>query len=418
MPSASILDVVCKVKGVDFPAAKVVVAEMLGRNDLILGASGRKCQRTDAAALLSPPSDNRDDVLAWSYIGQRLGVDPERAPRPSTKVVGIRSLAYFDPPKQAGGKPVHVGNFPTAIFETMDCEGKRHAHRIYLSPNGMGKAELGATPGGEQRSTKKSAKKTKGDNTAGRAVIWGDPSTAEAEMIFEGVETAAAAALAFETEIASGKTIIAACITAGGIEAFKPWPAAKHVIVGADRDGALKNGRPATRRGEIAARKFAELHHREIAVSIAVPGKPGEKMDWLDVLQRDGVRALVAIEGHPWAEFGRDGKPITQNRLARLLKSYKIGPKTIRFGPGPEDTAKGYKLAQFSDVFARYLPAPSTQTVTPSQSNNDGHFNDFQSVTPPDDVTDEKTRMPLSRKECDGVTVGGDGEEKEETWTV
>jgi hypothetical protein len=79
----------------------------------------------------------------------------------------------------------------------LDCEGKLHAHRIYLSPGGEGKAELGITPEGEQRNAKKSAKKTNGDNTAGRAVIWGDPSTAETEMIFEGIETAAAAALAF-----------------------------------------------------------------------------------------------------------------------------------------------------------------------------------------------------------------------------
>jgi hypothetical protein len=186
MHSASILDVVCKVKGIDFSAAKIVVAEMLGRNDLILGANGSKCQRTDAAALLSPPPENQDDALAWRYLSQRLGVDPERVPRPCTKVVGIKSLAYFDPPKQVGGQPVHVGDFHAAIFETIDCQGKRHAHRIYLSPNGMGKAELGATPEGEQRSTKKAAKKTKGDNTAGRAVIWGDPSTAESRNDLRG----------------------------------------------------------------------------------------------------------------------------------------------------------------------------------------------------------------------------------------
>jgi hypothetical protein len=34
-PSASIFDVVCKVKGVDFKAAKITVAEMIGRKDLI-----------------------------------------------------------------------------------------------------------------------------------------------------------------------------------------------------------------------------------------------------------------------------------------------------------------------------------------------------------------------------------------------
>jgi hypothetical protein len=207
----SIFGVVGAKEGLDREAAKKRVAEIIGRTDLITGPNGRKYQRADADALLNPASDNRNDAFAWSYLGQRLGVDAERVPRPSTKVVGIKSLAYFDPPKQRGGKPVHVGDYPAAIFETMDCEGKLHAHRIYLSPGGEGKAELGITPEGKQRNTKKSARKTNGDNTAGRAVIWGDPSTAETEMIFEGIETAAAAALAFETEIVSGKIVVAAC---------------------------------------------------------------------------------------------------------------------------------------------------------------------------------------------------------------
>jgi len=33
--------------------------------------------------------------------------------------------------------------------------------------------------------------------------------------------------------------------------------------------------------------------------------------------------ALVEIEGHPWAEMGKARKPLTQNRLARMLKSTK-----------------------------------------------------------------------------------------------
>lgn len=164
----SIFGVVTAKEGLDREAAKKRVAEIIGRLDLIIGATGQKYQRTDAATLLSPPPENQDDALAWSYLSQRLGIDPERVPRPSTKVIGSKSLAYFDAPKQRGGKPVHIGDFPAAIFETMDCEGNRHAHRVYLSPNGMAKAELGITPEGERRSTKKSAKKTKGDNTAGR----------------------------------------------------------------------------------------------------------------------------------------------------------------------------------------------------------------------------------------------------------
>ena len=290
--SASIFDVVAQVKGLDFEAAKIVVAEVLGRGDLILEATGNKYQRTDAASLLSPPAENQDDELAWTYLGHRLGVEPERVPRPTTKVVGVRSLAYFDPPRRRDGKPVYVGDFPAAVFETVDRDGKTHAHRIYLAPGGAEKAELGVGPNGERREPKKSARKTVDETTAGRAVIWGDGSRAETAVIFEGIETAAAAGLAFQTETANGEMVIVACITAGGVEAFKPWPSAKRVIIGADRDDVSNDGRPGTRRGEIAARKFAAMHYREFTVSIALPGKSGEKLDWLDLLRRDGDIAV------------------------------------------------------------------------------------------------------------------------------
>jgi hypothetical protein len=114
---------------------------MWQRPDLIVKVKRQKYQRTDAAALLNPLPENQDDALTWRYLGHRLGIEPERVPRPVTKVVGIKSLAYFDPPQQHGGKPVHVGDFPAAIFETIDRDGKRHAHRIYLAPGGQGKAD-------------------------------------------------------------------------------------------------------------------------------------------------------------------------------------------------------------------------------------------------------------------------------------
>jgi putative DNA primase/helicase len=128
------------------------------------------------------------------------------------------------------------------------------------------------------------------------------------------------------------------------------------------------------------------------------------KEDGKQIKSEELVKALVAIEKHPWAEFGRDRKPITQNRLARLLKPYKIKPGTIRIGLGPKDTAKGYKLAQFADAFARYLPAPSNQTVTPSQLNNDGRFAASQSVTLESDVTLSKASQQNNDGHCDGVT--------------
>ena len=49
----------------------------------------------------------------------------------------------------------------------------------------------------------------------------------------------------------------------------------------------------------------------------------------------DLIEELVKIEPRPWGEYGKSGKPITQNKLARLLKpvgisSGKIGPASAR----------------------------------------------------------------------------------------
>jgi putative DNA primase/helicase len=79
----------------------------------------------------------------------------------------------------------------------------------------------------------------------------------------------------------------------------------------------------------------------------------------------DLVDALVAMEGHDWAEY-RQGKPITTNGLARLLAHDNISPGTVWLGEG--HSLKGYKLSQFDDAFARYLPDPPNQTVRPSGS--------------------------------------------------
>jgi hypothetical protein len=289
-----IFGVVGAKEGLDFKAAKMRVAEIIGRPDLIIESNTQKYQRSDALSLLNPSPENRDDALALRYLGNRLNVETERVPRPATKLVGLKSLAYFDPPPGANAKPVHVGDFPAAVFETLHRDGKRHAHRIYLAPGGAEKAELGLASDGQRRKPKKSAKKTANESTSGCSVIWGDPSNAETEIIVEGIETGAAVALAFGSEITSGKVAVAACITAYGLETFKHWPAAKHIIVGADRDEVSKDAHPPTRRGEIAAQKFARLHHREIAVSIALPGTSGEKVDWLDVLRREGIDSVRA----------------------------------------------------------------------------------------------------------------------------
>ena len=120
----------------------------------------------------------------------------------------------------------------------------------------------------------------------------------------------------------------------------------------------------------------------------------------------DLAAALVSIEGHPWAEYGRSGKPLSANSLARMLAGDHIIPKTVRFGTGSDDTAKGYELEQFTDVFTRYLPQPPNPSVTPSQvAETVGLWGNSQlSQTNRCDGL-EITEKPSNPARCDGVTV-------------
>jgi hypothetical protein len=64
-------------------------------------------------------------------------------------------------------------------------------------------------------------------------------------------------------------------------------------------------------------------------------------------------------------EYGRTGKPITANMLARLLKPLGIIPRTIRTGDG---TSKGTSGTHFKDVLRALLAAGwRFTTVTTSQ---------------------------------------------------
>jgi Protein of unknown function (DUF3631) len=123
------------------------------------------------------------------------------------------------------------------------------------------------------------------------------------------------------------------------------------------------------------------------------------------------VDCLKGLEDRPWADFGRTGKGLTQNTLAKLLEPYKVRPITIRVDPqkireGEKPTGKGYKLSWFIDVFERFLPNPSDETVTPSQANETRRLSPFQTVTSEPDVTDGKLKKANSSAECDGVTDG------------
>ena len=332
----TIFDVVGTKEGIDFEAAKIRVAQMLDREDLIHNPTVGKSdhyQASDAESLLSAPTDQRDDALPGAYLSNRLSVPVEELLMPSTPAVGLKALAYFDPPPAGSkAKPKCIGDFPCAVFGTVSVDGRTHAHRIYVAPGGAGKAELGNGPDGHPRDPKKSAKLTDGVGQSGCCVVWGDASRAPLLLLTEGIETGAAVALAFRTEVVSEEIAVVAGISATGLEAFQSYQTTQSVTVCADRDEAEKpNGSPGSRRGEKAARKFGMRNHERIKVEIALPGNSGETVDWLDVFRAGGpetVRAGIqnAIPFVPAAveleELARDNSQAAE--LRKVAKDYPL----------------------------------------------------------------------------------------------
>jgi hypothetical protein len=118
----------------------------------------------------------------------------------------------------------------------------------------------------------------------------------------------------------------------------------------------------------------------------------------------DLAAALAAMEGRPWAEYGRSGKPLTANSLARMLAADSIAPKLIRFDL--DEVGRGYEREQLEDAFERYLPSTSNPTVTPLQPK------DLCGSQPPTQPLQEKrcngldgTQNPSISAVCNGVTV-------------
>lgn len=75
---------------------------------------------------------------------------------------------------------------------------------------------------------------------------------------------------------------------------------------------------------------------------------------------RMGTGSLLGlINGDEELPFGgwRDGHGLDSRLLAELLRPYGVKPQVIRLGEG---TPRGYLREQFSNAFARWLPAPPT----------------------------------------------------------
>jgi hypothetical protein len=114
---------------------------------------------------------------------------------------------------------------------------------------------------------------------------------------------------------------------------------------------------------------------------------------------REILAGLVDREDRPWSEW-KLGKPITGRQLAALLKPLGVtANQTVRRS---SETAKGYEIKMLADAFARY--SPPSQSVTRSQVADSAAFDDSQSVTPKNFVTDEIPKNSTVSAGCDRVT--------------
>ena len=104
----------------------------------------------------------------------------------------------------------------------------------------------------------------------------------------------------------------------------------------------------------------------------------------------DSVAALVDLPAQPWAEMGRARKPLTHHRLAKLLKGrgFAVISKRITVtvpdqlaGQPIEQRVRGYLLADFAELFERYLSAdPPPKLPSGPNADNTGTSDIFQSV--------------------------------------
>ena len=128
------------------------------------------------------------------------------------------------------------------------------------------------------------------------------------------------------------------------------------------------------------------------------------------------IEKLCEIEPRPWSEYGRSGKPITQNQLARVLKPLGIAPVLMRITTeaGTEERARGYALHQFAEAFERYLPSEGVSNRdSVTNADNTGTSGASPTVTAKKPVTVPEDEKSKNDGVCHGVTVGkGDTEDK------
>jgi hypothetical protein len=122
---------------------------------------------------------------------------------------------------------------------------------------------------------------------------------------------------------------------------------------------------------------------------------------------------LVALEGRPWAEYGKSGKPITKHKLAHRLERFGIRPQNVRIGA---EVRRGYYRHQFEDAWQRYLAQdPPSEMLQRYNADETGTSSSFQTATAKSDVAFQKCEKPVSNGPCSSVAVSEPGQEARQT---
>ena len=215
---------------------------------------------------------------------------------PSTPVVGWRELPTTIRRRRRETSRL-VGRHPCVVFGTVAPDGRRHAHRIYVAPTAPAKPSS-ALARMDVRAIRRSRPL--------RPRVRAPPAASCSGAIRRRRHTCCSRRVSRPRLPSRSHTrprsrparslVPRPCRpAASGLRALAGDP---RVTIAADRDEARPQDDRGFKAGEKAARAFALAHHERLEVRIALPGDPGEDVDWLDVLRRAGVEAVrIGIAG-------------------------------------------------------------------------------------------------------------------------
>lgn len=127
----------------------------------------------------------------------------------------------------------------------------------------------------------------------------------------------------------------------------------------------------------------------------------------------DLIEELCKDEESAWMTYNR-GRPLSPRQLSKRLAEFGIKPRQIKI---KFENKNGFELAQFKDVFSRYLASSTDLSSTPLQANTRAAYSDFLSSTGSLGENLSSTCKPNTGAACRGVedrnAVFRVGDEKE-----